>query len=212
MRLPRTFYYRLLALMVSTVGCAACGGDSTQPVTSAGSGDVFLSDDDAAPAMALRGLTNALSATEKKTVVQCFCDALYRSTLLIYHYTDQNAVLTIEFDNSEIPFAASGVVYLFEDTATLEEIGKWINNLHSDGLFINPAEPVLTANLDPAAIAVTSRAYVESITGYGGDEYEKYQIEFAVDNQLQAPSFMLNGFSDQTDVFLQIRPPSPLVN
>lgn len=198
-------------LLAASLTTTACGGEdsnttsATAPAADAGS---FIIDDDALPAGGSRELIVSEQSTSKTSVVQCFCDSLYRNTLLFYHFPDYNAVLVVEFDNSLSSFPASGIVHLFSMSAGREEIAQWINNQHSDGLFINPAEPVSSFDIPSTDIAVTSSAFAESIEGFNGDKYEKYQVEFTVNNVLESDRFFLNGFSDQTNVFLQIQPPS----
>ncbi len=154
-----------------------------------------------------RELTVSESTTEIKSIVQCFCDSLYRSTLQIYHFPSKNAVLMIDFDNTKNQFTPTAVLHLFATEATPDQVAKWINNQHSDGLFVDPARPQQSVSINSNNIAITSSAYVESLTGYNGDEYEKYQVEFTVANYLEADTFHLNGFSDQAAVYLQTRAP-----
>lgn len=195
-----------------TIACGAallvaCGSDST---TRTGNDDSssLISNDDTAALSSPRELVAGTDSTELKTIIQCFCDALYRSTLLIYHFVDQKSVMMIEFDNAIASFPSTADVYLFDEAASHESIRQWINNQHSDGLFITTAEPSQTVRLDDSAVTITSSAFVETLTGFAGDEYEKHQIEFTVGNWLAADAFFINGFSDSTEVYFQTQAPS----
>ncbi len=201
---------RSIALAALVGVCSACGGDSSgtgEPVTNVAdlNNQPLLGNDPLSGES--RELIVSESTTDTKSFVQCFCDALYRSTLQIYHFEAQNSVLMIEFDNTSSAFETSAVLHLFDAVATREDIARWINNQHSDGLFINPAQPVQSYTIEPQHITITSSAYVESLGGFSGDEYEKYQIEFTVANLVEADAYHLNGFSDQASVFLQTRAP-----
>ena len=113
----------------------------------------------------------------------------------------------IEFDNTTTAFDTSAVLHLFDVSASEQDVSRWINNQHSDGLFVNPAQPLQSYPIDSQYITITSSAYVESLSGFNGDEYEQHHIEFTVANLLEINAFHLNGFSDQADVYLQTRAP-----
>ena len=204
---------RLSVLTALVVLCSACGGGGTgdSPAMGAAQPDnpPLLVDDPVSSPLpgGSRELVVSESTTISKSIVQCFCDALYRSTLQIYHFPAQNAVLMIEFDNTTSAFDASAVLHLFESSASEQDVSRWINNQHSDGLFINPAQPLQSHPIGSQHITITSSAYAENLSGFNGDEYEKYQIEFTVANLLEVDAFHLNGFSDQADVYLQTRAP-----
>jgi len=139
------------------------------------------------------------------TVTQCFCSTLYRSTLQFYHFEENNAVLLIEFDNQTRDFNRTVRLMLFEATATSESIAKWINNQHSDGLYIDPAVPLATHDLVPDSVSITSSAFVERLFGELGDEYEETRIHFTLSNLSKPGSYFLNGFADQSVVYLQTK-------
>ena len=188
------------------MACVACGGDSTAPDALPETGGSLVNDDQDNIGQP-RELVVTEDGTRKKSVFQCFCESLYRSTLLIYHFTDQNAVVTITFDNKASTFPSTGTIHLFDQSASAESIARWINNQHSDGLYIDRAIPVSEVSISNEDITITSSAYQESVTGYHGDEYESYRVEFTVANQLATDLFFLNGFSDHTEVFLQTKGP-----
>jgi len=144
--------------------------------------------------------------TKVMTVAQCFCITLHRSTLQFYHFEENNAVLLIEFDNQTRDFNRTVNLHLFEDTATTDSIAKWINNQHSDGIYDDAAVPMVTHNLPPDSVSITSTAFVERLVGELGDEYEKTRIDFTVSNSSEPGSYFLNGFADQSDVYFQTKP------
>jgi len=184
----------------------AIGSTLDDPPVSEGSSTSFVSNDAAGGESALRELVYSSQTTERESIVQCFCDSLYRSTLLMYHFVDQQAVLTMEFDNTASDFPAAAEVHLFEQTVPVEHIERWINNQYSDGLYLSPATPTRSIELNDPGITITSSVFEESREGNAGDSYDKYGIEFSVDNYLEQGAFMLNGFSDQADVYFQTSP------
>ncbi|MEM7260156.1 MAG: hypothetical protein AAF404_22505, partial [Pseudomonadota bacterium] len=122
---------RLAVIPGSIALLVACGGDSTapEPVTPT---PQLISNDDSSSLASPRELVVGSDTTRLTTITQCFCDALYRSTLLFYHFIDQKVVMTIEFDNTVSTFPATTDVHLFNESASDEDIRQWINNQHSD--------------------------------------------------------------------------------
>lgn len=201
---------RLLALALLLLA-TACGrgdnsGDTSEELVSTGGG-IIISDDATANAFngGERELTVTDATTAIETVTQCLCLERYRSTLQFYHFEDQNAVLLIEFDNQVDDFSPTASVLLFDINASGESISNWINNQHSDGLLIDVANPLVSHSVSADAIAITSTVFVESISGDTGDEYEQTRIEFTVANVSEPDQYFLNGFADQSVVYLQTR-------
>ncbi len=214
-----------LAVVLSV--CTACGGsaqnsdqpgaaindqqvagvDTTSDTPPSQQTDTLLSDGNNALSHESRQLVFTEQGTQRRAVVQCFCQALYRNTLLFYHFVDQRAVLTIDIGNKTTDFPTEGMIHLFELSASSQDIERWINNQHSDGLYVNPASPIQSVAVGESAVAITSSAYIESKSGYWGDEYEKYRLDFTVGNQA-GNGYFLNSFSDHADVYLQTNAPS----
>lgn len=195
---------RVIWLLVGMAMCTACGGDTNPQESGTVPNALLGSDAESIP----RQLEFSESSTEVKSIVQCFCDSRYRSTLQIIHFINQNAVLTIEFDNLSLDFNSAAVLHLFDQTATQSDLSRWINNQHSDGLYLNTAIPTHSIELGSSLVTVTSSAFVESLSGFSGDEYDKYQIDYSVANQSATGLYFLNGFSSNADVYLQTSGPS----
>lgn len=191
--------------------CVACGsGGNTGGNT--GEGETLVSNN---------ATDNSLNAgerelvvsekTTKTTVTECFCSTRFRSTLQFYHFEENNAVLLVEFDNQTRDYNRTVSLILFEVTATVESITKWINNQHSDGLYFDSAVPLVTYDLPSDSVSITSAAFVERLVGGLEDEnsleieHEKIRIHFSVSNLSEPGSYLLNGFADQSVVYFQIQ-------
>ena len=114
----------------------------------------------------------------------------------------------IEFDNLTRDFNRTVNLMLFADNpasdiTTNELIRRWINNQHSDGNYEEAAVPLITYDLAPDSVSITSEAFVERLSGEYGDEYEKIRIDFSVSNMSEPGSYFLNGFADQSVVYFQ---------
>ena len=190
--------------------CASCGsgGNSGTHSNNANTADVAIISNDAAGGTPIDGERELLVSDNTSNTIeitQCFCTVRFRSTLKIYHFDNQNAVLMIEFDNKTSDFTRTATIVLFDANASDDAVSKWINNQHSDGLFFDYAKPLATYLLEPEAVSITSTSFDEKLTGEAGDEYEKHQIEFAVANLSEPDKYYLNGFADQSVVYLQTR-------
>lgn len=188
--------------------CSACGSGGNSGTDSgsvATTAEAVISNDATTTSVpgGERELLVSDTTTITKTITQCFCSVRFRSTLQIYHFENQNAVLLIEFDNQTSDLNHTASIVLFDANASTEGVSKWINNQHSDGLYFDYAKPLATYPVAADAIAITSSAFVEKLAGESGDEYEQTQIEFTVANLSEPDNFYLTGFADQTVVYLQ---------
>lgn len=127
---------------------------------------------------------------------------LYGPTKQFYHFTDQQSVIDINFSSSNIRFTPTISINLFADDESTEQIEKWINNQHSDGLYADAPEPVYTKVLDETEYVVAEVNYVERVVGSFGQEYADYQVTYSV-NDLTVPDyFQLIGFEQTAEVHI----------
>ena len=205
--IPRLTTVALLVL------CSACGSGSNSggDISSQMANNTPIISNDATIGAVSAGVRELVvsETTEVKTVTQCFCTVRFRSTLQFYHFSDKNAVLMIEFDNQSREFVRTADLVLFDVNATTDGIEKWINNQHSDGLFFDFAKPLDTYAISSDAIAITSAAFVENLSGDSGDRYEHTLIDFTVANLSEPNRYFLNGFADQSVVYLQTQQTQP---
>lgn len=127
-----------------------------------------------------------------------------RDTLLFYTFADKSAVLVLRIGNKDAALPVTGTVHLFAPDTTAEALGKWVNNQHSDGLFIDPPEPTASVKLPDGTCAVTAR----ELTGKekqpnGEDTFGDWKVKLTVKEHREAGKFHLTAFEDEANVFLK---------
>jgi hypothetical protein len=75
----------------------------------------------------------------------------YTSTQVFYTLPEHQAVVVIRVDNKKDGFPVTGKVYSFAKETNAEDLAKWVNNQHSDGLFPEVPEPEATVDLPAEA-------------------------------------------------------------
>ncbi len=129
----------------------------------------------------------------------------YGPTLKIYHLKDQNVVLKISIDNTSTDFEMDVTVAMFADDLPDEDLEKWINNQHSDGIYPDAPEPLATFDLPEQSHSVTSHTLIDQSAGQNGDEYDNYALELYVDNVSEEDVFYLMSFVADAVVHVQTR-------
>lgn len=129
----------------------------------------------------------------------------YRSTLIFYTFADQQAILTVLIDNKDETFPVTATVHLFNKTTTKEDLGKWVNNQHSDGLFVDPPEPELNHELPKDAVKVTAHKKTGESEGPGpqGGTFSDYAVTFTINDLSVDSKFKLIGFTDTAKVHVK---------
>lgn len=129
----------------------------------------------------------------------------YRSTLIFYTFADQQAILTVLIDNKDETFPVTATVHLFDKTTSEEALGKWINNQHSDGIFVDPPTPEQSMELPKDAAKVTANKKTGESEGPGpqGGTFSDYEVTFTI-NELSVDSkFKLTGFTGTANVHVK---------
>lgn len=129
-----------------------------------------------------------------------------RDTLLFYTFAEQRVVLRLRIANKDASFPVSGTVFLFDEGATKEGLAKWLNNQHSDGLFVDPAEPKETMELPEGVCSVVEKKLLgeKKNEGPSGGTFADFEIKIAVKDHKVEGKFDLKGFEDQAGVFLKV--------
>jgi hypothetical protein len=128
-----------------------------------------------------------------------------RDTLLFYTFAEKAAVLVLRIDNTAAPLPVSATVHLFTPGTTAEALGKWVNNQHSDGLFVDPPEPTASVRLPDGTCTVTAREPVgREKQPDGEDTYADYKVKLTVKEHREAGKFHLPAFADEAGVFVKI--------
>jgi len=127
-----------------------------------------------------------------------------RDTLLFYTFAEKSAVLVLNIGNKDAAMSVTGTVHLFAAGTTVEDLGKWINNQHSDGLFPDVPKPSLSSKLPDGTCTVTAR----ELTGHekqpdGKNSFGDWKIKLSVKEQRVEGKFHLPAFEDEANVFVK---------
>lgn len=128
----------------------------------------------------------------------------YRDTLLFYTFKNQHAVLKLRIDNKDKSFPMSGIVYLFAENVKEEDIKKWLNNQHSDGLYPDVPVPTSTITIDEGTCKVTSQKLIDHTKQTFG-EYDNYDLTFEVKDYTDKKSISLKGFTGSTKAHIKTK-------
>ena len=94
---------------------------------------------------------------------------------------------------------------LFDPAVTKEDLAKWVNNQHSDGLFPDVPEPVETINLPEGTCRVTAKKLLgEEKHPPMNEIFQDHQITISVKAYKVEGKFDLGAFEEQSRVFLKI--------
>ena len=128
----------------------------------------------------------------------------FASTRIFYVLAGQGAVVVIHVDNTNKKFPVGGSVHLFAKGVTAEDLGKWVNNQHSDGLFPDIPEPVATHQLKADSIKTTSSKRVgQEKSGFSGEIYDKYSVEVEAGTIEVQKNLKLQSFKDSATVYMK---------
>jgi hypothetical protein len=126
----------------------------------------------------------------------------FASTRVFYTVASHNTVVVVHVDNTDKKFAASCKAFVFGKGVTADDLAKWVNNQHSDALFADIPEPVVTHTLAAEAIkTVSSKLVGIDKGGPRGDIYERYVVEFDASEAKLNGNLTLASFKDAATVY-----------
>ncbi len=125
----------------------------------------------------------------------------YTHTKIFYTFGDLKTVFVITIQNNR-DFTTTGQAHQFDAKYSVEDLDKWINNQHSDGLFADAPEPKNVVNLPKNAFKT------EAIKPQGNqqgpqDNYEKYQVEFKLAEQNIKGELTIKSATDTATVYVK---------
>lgn len=128
----------------------------------------------------------------------------FTHTRIFYTFAAQRVVLVVNIDNETADFKTSGSLVIFAPDADAESIAKWVNNAHSDGIFVDPAEPTAIHQLPGGLGTVTKR----EITGeekhpMTKEPYSDYKVRISIKEHHVEGEYKLHAFEDDANVFLK---------
>ena len=128
----------------------------------------------------------------------------FRNTLIFYTFAKQAAVLKVSIDNTTKKFPMTGTLYTFPKGTTEEALKKWLNNQHSDGLFVDVPEPVTMNKLPADAIKIVSSKAKDQVKQPFGT-FENYAVEIEVKDVAKLGFRKIKGFRDTATVHLKLK-------
>lgn len=123
------------------------------------------------------------------------------STKLFYTVADQHAVVVIHIDNTKKEFPAAGKVYVFDKASTAEDLAKWVNNQHSDGLFPDVPEPKAALDI-PAEACKTVESKFLGKTAANNTTYEQHAVVVKISNVDVSKQLKIKEFKDTAKVYV----------
>lgn len=156
----------------------------------------------AAVTAAAAELELAIKAAKKELVRHSMVGP--RNTLVFYTFAAQKAVLVLQIDNTNSTLTATGTLHIFDPKATEEGLSKWVNNQHSDGLFVDPATPAQSLKLPDGTFTVTDRKRVGQEKQPSGDDVlGDYQVKITAKELHVEGKYRLAAFTDGANVFIK---------
>jgi hypothetical protein len=128
----------------------------------------------------------------------------FRNTLLFYTFKDQQSILVLSIDNKDETFAVTGKIHLFDKATTEEDLKKWINNQHSDGLHPEIPKPTFTGELPKGSCKVTS--HKKSGTSKNPTSpvtFNNYEVKLSVKKHAVDKKLKLSAFTDTSQVHVK---------
>lgn len=130
-----------------------------------------------------------------------------RDTLLFYTFPNQQAILVVNVDNKSTKFPVSAVVHVFPKETKAEDLAKWINNQHSDGLY--PEIPTPTGSYplpEESCSKVSSKkmTQVETRGPKGKAVFDNHVVEYKIADFAKEGVVSLKGFTSTTQVLVKV--------
>lgn len=129
----------------------------------------------------------------------------FTSTRIFYTFAASKAVLVLNIDNTTADFKTTGSLVVFAPEADAEAIGKWVNNAHSCGLFIDPAEPTAIHALPEGFATAAAREIAgEEKHPMTEEPYSDYRLRVTIPEHRMEGQFILHAFEDDANVYLKV--------
>ncbi|MHC4141607.1 MAG: hypothetical protein ACYSUF_06895 [Planctomycetota bacterium] len=147
---------------------------------------------------------------EELFVHKYFSNRAHGPTKHFWHFLDYGAVLEFELPNVDTELRIEGTVHVFHRDAGPEDVGKWLNNQHSDGQAMgapNPVSfPISSIRID--AVEIQSREVLRD----GEEVYDVTRVSFSVPRSSIDGVFTLEPLKSETTVYVSVvEPPLPRI-
>ena len=125
----------------------------------------------------------------------------FTSTRIFYTLDEHRVVVVIHVDNAKKGFPVTGKVCQFARDVTSENLAKWLNNQHSDGLFPDVPEPLATVRLPAEAWQSLGSKLLGQKTVIG-TTYNMHSVEIKLTGVKVNEQFRLQEFKDTVNVYV----------
>ena len=126
----------------------------------------------------------------------------FRNTLIFYTFQEQKAVLKVVIDNKSTKFPLAVTLYTFADDVNEEGLKKWLNNQHSDGLFVDVPDPTATHKIPAGSCKTLSHKLIDQAKSPFGT-FDNYSVVFKVSRVAKTGKFRVKDFTDKATVHLK---------
>ncbi len=126
----------------------------------------------------------------------------YRDTLRFYIFEQYRAVLCVRIDNKDTKFPVSAKLYTFAEGVNAEDIRKWINNQHSDGLFADAPQPKATHEIPAASCKMKSHELAKQSKAPNG-KFDTYSVTFEIKDVPRLGDLKVKDFTDRAAVHIK---------
>lgn len=129
----------------------------------------------------------------------------FASTRIFYTLGSQNAIVVMHIDNTNDKFPVAAKVYQFAKGVTADDLGKWVNNQHSDGLYPEVPEPTAVHEIKADAIkTVSSKRIGPAKGGPDNDSYDMYTVAIEAKTVEVKKNLQLGAFKDSATVYKKV--------
>lgn len=128
----------------------------------------------------------------------------FRDTLRFYVFEKEKAVLRVQINNQNTEFPITAKLFVFPKDSTAEGLAKWVNNQHSDGLYVDPAEPTGTHEIPAAACKVKSHELGNDAEGPSG-KFARYSVVFEMKDVPAFGEIKIKDFTDTANVLVKVQ-------
>ena len=126
------------------------------------------------------------------------------STMILYHFQEQNLILEVTIDNKNTKFPVMPRLHVFSQDATPESVGIWVKNLRGCALEIGAANPEKTVPLHEASCVVKSHTADGETDGRNG-KFTKYKVEFEIKDLPAHGDVKFKNFTDTETVYVKVQ-------
>lgn len=146
------------------------------------------------------------------TVKPFFVDAYYSPlehgpAQKMWTFEEDAAILRLRISNDSPQFRLDGGLYLFAAGTSAEDLGKWVNNQHSDALYGDAPKPVAVIPAEKFA-RVTGSKELGIVAAQTRNTWAAFTVFFEVDG-IEQDGVRLAPFKDTMMVHLLHEKPKP---